>query len=162
MQATPTTRPFAMRSVSRVVIVIALGLIGSLTVGALTLVVTDRLSIFSQTLPAAITAPPITSDALFALEADQAIIQADARHAAIPQITSDALYTLEAELAATQLATRTAPLQLTSDEAWALEASIMTAAAAHQHEQLQLTPDKAWTIEQAQLLASPMQQQARR
>jgi hypothetical protein len=102
MQTTQTTRPFAFGQMSRMVV--GIGLAASLAVGAATLTVTDRLPVFQDTERITVTAPAISSDALFALEAEQAIVQADARHAALPQITSDELYALEAALADAQRA----------------------------------------------------------
>ncbi|HUG15770.1 MAG TPA: hypothetical protein VMM78_12235 [Thermomicrobiales bacterium] len=157
MQTTQTTRPLSLGPISRAAV--ALGLIGSLLVGAATIAGTDRWPLIDRAEPATVSAPSTTSNAPFALEAQQANAQAGAR-----QVTSDALFALEAGLAGAQVDhMQSSMAQTRSDEAWALETSLVAKATTHRHSQMrQITLDEAWATGQRQLLAGDPEQRVPR
>ena len=124
MQATQTTQRFGSVQIRR--IVVAAGLLACLAIGAAALDVADQFPAFGDAESRAVTAPQITSDEQYALEAGLTGAQVDGWQAAVTQMTYD--------------------------EAWAFEAALVATAAAYQHNQMmQLTPDEAWAIEQSQL-----------
>ena len=135
MQATQTTRRLDHGQIKKVVLAIAL--LGSLTIGAAALALTDQLPVIGGSESRAVTAPQITSDELYALKAGLGNDQVDGWQATVAQMTSDELFALEAQLVA--------------------------AAATDRHTRMmQLTPDEAYAIEQALLLVGSPEQQAGR
>ncbi len=185
MQATTTvrqTRPGQFKQT-----IVAIGLIGSLAVGAAAMTLADALPLTGGSNTQAVTSPQITSDQLYTLEAVAGASQIDSWQARLPQVTSDQAFAYEANLDLARTIDARAltsdetfafeanleleraidahvmTRQITSDEGWALEASLIAEAAATQQSSMtQLTSDEAWAIEQAQLLAGTSEQRAGR